>query len=47
MTRSGNVKGRTAGDAAWDILYRRLCAYLTGDPIPPVEPLYWEEVPGE
>src|SRR5690606_21080793 len=33
----------TAEAAAWDAkvaLYRRLCAYLEGAPIPPVEPLY-------
>jgi len=36
----------TAEAAAWDAkvaLYRRLCAYLEGAPIPPVEPLYGKE----
>jgi len=36
--------------AAWGAkvaLYRRLCAYLEGAPIPPVEPLYGKETPGE
>ncbi|WP_289008369.1 hypothetical protein [uncultured Thermomonospora sp.] len=40
----------TAEAAAWDAkvaLYRRLCAYLEGAPIPPVEPLYGKEAPGE
>ena len=32
---------------AKDALYRRLCAYLEGAPIPPVEPLYGNEAPGE
>jgi len=36
--------------AAWGAkvaLYRRLCAYLEGAPIPPVEPLYGKETLGE
>jgi len=38
---------KAARDAARDALYRRFCAYLEGAPIPPVEPLYGKEAPGE
>jgi len=34
-----------AWDDAQDAQYRRLCAYLEGSPIPPVEPLYGKETP--
>src|SRR5690606_27251561 len=36
-----------ARDAARDAQYRRLRLYLEGAPIPPVEPLYGKETPGE
>ena len=44
---AGWAASATARDAAKDALYRRLCAYLEGAPIPPVEPLYGKEAPGE
>src|SRR5690606_37621982 len=44
------VARATAWDAAWDAkdaLYRRLRLYLEGAELPPVEPLYGKEAPGE